>query len=287
MWITDFVKCLEESTLAHPRINEALAIKQQHLPKRIYKYRRDCANSRHNLKTDTVWLSSPESYNDPYDCWLTMSDDLLATLIDKRLVDVFANTYKLPNIVGAERIGSTRIKGLANEVVATVQGWRGMTKLCSFSAVNDSMLMWSHYSDNHRGFCLEYDLETLSADHLFRKNLYPVVYSNDLFDLAPYAEKLLDPDRQKFNDLYLLLALIHKFDGWKYEEEWRVLAVKDTVLADRNLPAPTPSRIFLGSRLDASTSTELLGICEERNIPVYRMRLADNKFALLPEPFIG
>jgi len=41
MWITDFINCFEESTLAHPRIEDALAIKQQHLPKRVYKYRRE------------------------------------------------------------------------------------------------------------------------------------------------------------------------------------------------------------------------------------------------------
>jgi hypothetical protein len=65
MWKQEFVDSIEGSTSAQPHFAEARSIKQRHLPKRIYKYRRDCSNSRRNLETDTVWLSSPNSYNDP------------------------------------------------------------------------------------------------------------------------------------------------------------------------------------------------------------------------------
>lgn len=70
MWIEEFVECLEKHTDVEPRIMEGLAIKQQNLPERIYKYRRDCSYSRNCLKSKTVWLSSPEAYNDPYDSWV-------------------------------------------------------------------------------------------------------------------------------------------------------------------------------------------------------------------------
>jgi hypothetical protein len=51
--------------------------------------------------------------------------------------------------------------------------------------------MWSHYADHHRGFCIEYDLESLGdSNHFFRKNLYPVLYSADLYDLSPFVEGL-------------------------------------------------------------------------------------------------
>jgi hypothetical protein len=273
VWITDIVNCLEESTLAHPRIEEALAFNQQHLPKRIYKYRRDCSNHRNNLKTGTVRLSSPESFNDPYDCWLTLPDGLLETLLEKRLLDELVKAYKLQNVIPVEQIEnakksheplktilahipefsssatggnpkkmaelwSTQVKGLASDAVSKLQDFRKMTKLCSFSAVNDSMLMWGHYSDNHRGFCLEYDLEVLNADHPFRKNLYPVVYSSQLYDLTPYAEKLAAPDHQEFSTMLPLLAMLHKFDGWKYEEEWRTVFEKEVVMDDHDRPAP-------------------------------------------------
>jgi hypothetical protein len=89
MWTKDFVSCLEESTAGHPRVDEAIAIKEQHLPKRVYKYRCDTDYSRDGLKTNTVWMASPESYNDPYDCSLTFPLDTLLTLLEARLVDPF------------------------------------------------------------------------------------------------------------------------------------------------------------------------------------------------------
>ena len=164
MWTRDFVDCWEGSTFGQPRVEEAHSIKQQHLPKRIYKYRRDCGESRRNLETDTVWLSSPDSYNDPYDCWFRLSkDDLLATL-NKRLVDALVTGKKLQGVVSAEQIEnakrdhnplktiadlisesssakgnlkqmvefcSTRARGMVEDAASTIQHWRKLTKLCS------------------------------------------------------------------------------------------------------------------------------------------------------------
>ena len=52
MWMQDFVSCLEKSTAGHSRVDEAVAVKVQWLPKRIYKCRCDTDDSRDGLKTD-------------------------------------------------------------------------------------------------------------------------------------------------------------------------------------------------------------------------------------------
>jgi hypothetical protein len=54
-----------------------------------------------------------------------------------------------------------------------------------------------------------------------------------------------------------------------------------------NHPAPIPSGVFLGSRFEASKNGEVLDICEQKKIALYRMRLADDRFELLPEQFVG
>lgn len=143
--------------------------------------------------------------------------------------------------------------------------------------------MWSHYADNHQGFRLEYDLESLEANHPFRKYLYPVIYSSQLYDLTPWAKKLAIEDRQEFNPDCPLLGVLHKFNGWKYEEEWRVVSVTEAVIEDHNWPVPSPTRIFAGSRMEASKNKELLAICEQKKIEVHQMRLANDRFELLPE----
>jgi len=317
MWKKDLVDCLEKSTVAHPRIGEALAIKEQNLPKWIYKYRSVCQNHLSNLQNGTVHLSPPETYNDPYDCWLTLPDGLMAKLVEKMAVDELVTRLSLESFVsqgeindarksrepiGAiialipEAIGgpvhaqsySARATEWAKSVVSAIEAWRGMMELSSFSSINNSLLMWGHYSENHKGFCIEYDLEGLKPDHPFRKDLYPVVYSDQIFDLAPYAHALTGPERGDSKDVYPLLCVIHKFIGWEYEKEWRVVKVTGVKTSGRDLSAPTPSRIFLGSRFDTSAPAgkELLAICEKKRIQLYQMRLAKDKFELLPQPFV-
>ena len=56
-----------------------------------------------------------------------------------------------------------------------------------------------------------------------------------------------------------LLGMLHKFERWKYEHEWRLICEKPTMMADHPQDA-TPSRIFLGSRLDDNTMASLVPI---------------------------
>src|SRR5271157_1770949 len=66
-WKQKFVAYLEESTSATPLVREALAVKEQNLPARIYKYRCNNSYTRTSLESDCVWTCSPAKYNDPYD----------------------------------------------------------------------------------------------------------------------------------------------------------------------------------------------------------------------------
>ena len=301
-------------------MDEALTIKQQHLPKYVYKYRRDCECSRSNLKTDTVWFCSPDSYNDPYDCAFKLSDDRVRVVLESRLVPTFVTVYGLQGVVSAAQIEDAKnsrapleaivnhipagfkstapgsnpkrmaeycskvVPGLVSDMLSILRQWRKMTKVCSFSTIADSVLMWSHYAENHQGFCLEYDLESLGRDHPFCKYLYPVVYSDQLYDLTPWAEKLAGPDRQAFNPECPLLGVLHKFDGWEYENEWRLVEVSKAVIDDHNWPVPTPTRILLGSRMKLADHEELLAICKQKNVEVHQMDLAKDKFELVPRP---
>ena len=67
-WIDQFLTCLAQPDVGDVRSEEAIAIKNANLPSRVFKYRKDNGYTRRNLSTDTVWLCSPEAYNDPYDC---------------------------------------------------------------------------------------------------------------------------------------------------------------------------------------------------------------------------
>jgi hypothetical protein len=93
-WKQEFVTYLEESTSATSLLSQALAVKEQSLPARIYKNRCDNSYTRANLETNCVWTCSPAKYNDPYDSWLSMPTDVLAQLLEQSLDKKTGNAKK-------------------------------------------------------------------------------------------------------------------------------------------------------------------------------------------------
>jgi hypothetical protein len=322
-WKEEFEKILEGSTLGSSRFEEAITFKQQYLPKRIYKYRKDCPESRDCLETNSVWMASPDSYNDPYDCSIMLPSATLKKLLEARLVKKIVQAHNLqnhlspeqieealksseplqtivgyfPSLPGAQQGGnwsnkaaffSTAVSQLANAATTTIAEWRKFAKICSFSEVSDSILMWSHYADHHRGFCVEYDLEALSdPNHFFRRNLYPVLYSSDFYDLGPFVQGLSDgPEtRAEFQPMLPLLSMLTKFDGWGYEQEWRLFQENAGVATDGKKESPVPARVFLGERSETLPGNPLVNICKKKQIPLSRMRLAKDKFQLIAQDF--
>jgi len=269
-WKQEFVTYLEESTSAKSLVWQALAVKEQNLPSRIYKYRCDNPYTRTNLETDRVWTCSPEKYNDPYDSWLSMPVNILAQLLEQSLEK--KNTGSIKKYSGG-------LSEIALNTAKNLRVFRELSKVCSFSEVSESILMWSHYSDHHRGLCIEYDLAPLPYHHAFRRNLYPIFYSPALYDLTKFAEALAGPG-QNFRPVMPLLAMLYKFEGWEYEREWRFVREVPQVQADTAVSAPVPSRIFLGARFDTQSGKELLGICKEKHIPLSKMEMTENRYKL-------
>lgn len=316
MWKDEFLQFLKQSTVGEPYFEKAIAFKQQHLPQRIYKYRSDTPNARKNLASGTIWLASPESYNDPYDCFLKFAASNMAAAFERGFIDAFVTGYQLDipldriceakqsstpletfiqNISSAGKAGSNPkqmaeffAKKVPNYIKTTVeflQVVRTIAKICSFSAVNDSILMWSHYAKDHQGFCVEYDLEKFDPGDPFLRNLYPITYSHELFDLTPWAEKLVTGKAEDLTTGFLLLAVLQKFKGWDYEQEWRYVAFQEAPTSSRDRPMPEPSRVFLGAK--STPSMELLTICEEKSIPVWQMRMSTDKYELIADPIEG
>lgn len=77
-------------------------------------------------------------------------------------------------------------------------------------------MMWSHYADGHRGFCLEFDTAQLP----FNKAL-EVHYVDTPPQLNPVDVLVEDPSDDKDNAL-LRAFVFTKARCWSYEQEWRL-----------------------------------------------------------------
>ncbi len=90
--------------------------------------------------------------------------------------------------------------------------------VCCFSSVDDCLLLWSHYGDEHRGICIGYE-----SDNEIDKNLMKVEYGAKHEVLTSYIlDVLLSNDKDK--QLKLDRAVLcYKAPSWKYEKEWRMI----------------------------------------------------------------
>lgn len=156
-------------------------------------------------------------------------------------------------------------------------------KACSFSARNDSTVMWGHYANSHSGFCLEYDLSKWPLGGPHRRMLYPVIYSPTIFDSTKHI--LQSMNGGIFNNLFGIVAAIHKSPDWSYEDEWRFLLPLGRPFPDQNhsMPSP-PSAIYIGARASDADTEKLLDIAKIKGVQAYKMHLSTEEFKMVYRP---
>lgn len=86
--------------------------------------------------------------------------------------------------------------------------------LACYSEVPDNLLMWSHYTDGHRGIVVEFDAK--KSFFAPRVNLMPVSYRSERAS-AKYDSKGFVFDEHE------LAVVTTKSVDWSYEREWRQL----------------------------------------------------------------
>lgn len=125
--------------------------------------------------------------------------------VDGKLNDPFElSAYNLTD--KAFRKAHKRIsKGFANKI-----GF-----LC-LSATRQSPLMWAHYTQNHRGICLELEIEY--------EPLFKIRYEEERL----FPGITLENHKQYLNSGNIKKIMGTKSSDWSYEEEWRMQVPLDS-----------------------------------------------------------
>lgn len=146
-------------------------------------------------------------------------------------------------------------------------------RITCLSEKKDSILMWSHYADNHKGICIEYDFRPLGYRDLAKRFLYPVNYVNSVFD----ATKYFLPDAALPN--IVCYAAITKSEDWSYEYEWRYVEI-DNITGQPYLKVPKLKSVYLGAKTSKENEKIILEIAEHRRFKVYKMEIMNLEFGL-------
>ncbi len=140
-------------------------------------------------------------------------------------------------------------------------------------------LMWSHYADSHKGFCIEYDFSE-PEDEILSKLPLPVVYSEKRPSVPWKAA--IENSEENMEEAYaeIMMGLLTKDNEWEYENEWRILI---GATEDSELVMPKVSCIYLGASIEKENRDKVIAIAKERNIPVKQMKVDRGAYDLHAE----
>ena len=141
-------------------------------------------------------------------------------------------------------------------------------------------LMWSHYADSHKGFCIEYDARSLIERDI---PILPVFYSHER-PLVPWdAVNNLKKQPDLTATINMFWALLTKDEVWKYENEWRVLLSANKP-ADVEVPI---TAIYLGAHIRPENKAIILEIANNHKIPVKQMKTDRGAYELHAEDILS
>ena len=192
----------------------------------LFQYRPNTSGCIGALSKGSLLFKSPIEFNDPYDSMMRWD----ASRIERYFYDeLYANVLSNFNLFDAESVALN----ISN-----------CYRISCFSETCLSPIMWAHYANGGRGYCVGYELHPAFGERLqigegtdvetCECSLFPVVYSKKRFDatsaLAREIEYLVAYDRGKEGDLQLdkydklepYKTILFKSLDWAYEQEWRL-----------------------------------------------------------------
>ena len=260
--------------------------REKYIPKELYHYRfisKDenikCNKHVDALKNEKIYLSNPYNFNDPYDSAFSIDiekfkEDTKKSL-EQKVIELYTDTLIRkagidPNIVSNKEIMYKDINidmGIMDGFLDENQQFfydyyvknRIKFKVSCLSEIHDSILMWSHYANQHQGFCIGYD--TSEIEEKIKKQLFPVFYHETFFPLIN-----VEKTDKKLN-------LLIKYKDWRYEREWRLIS-------DEKFLPLKPSKIYLGVKFNDEYLDYFKDIAREKNWKLYKMEMNYSEYAL-------
>ena len=192
--------------------------------------------------------------------------------------DSLSSMYRLfgknTDFIECDKINNNllKIRKKMSEVIKTA------FRVSCFSESPLNVLMWSHYGDKHKGFCVEYDFDNYFATNGYDNLFCPVVYTTKRISvkLNKHNTKYKGYD---INYARALDSLFTKSSIWSYEKEWRKVIVNNA--ADDLYEKVKITKVYLGSCISKKDEKMIRRICKEREIEVIKVGIDDSFYKLI------
>lgn len=289
------------------------------------------------LKNNTVYLSSPKDFDDPYDSNIYIDSnefalqriryyaELCGVLVEnewdyetvslklaqkifnhgsagKSLDDFHVNRtdseiirlhHEKFFLILKNELSSTMANGdsyyiafnkAINDEYEEIQKMANRFRISCFAETPYSMLMWSHYANNHQGFCVEYETPEYSSKSVeIYHNLFPVIYTDKRIDLTTISLNWRSTGKLSNEELweFYKYGLLCKSLDWKYQQEWRLISY-DNLLTDNqyNCKFFKIKKVYLGNKMQSEDRKNIIGICKSNGIPYVGVVISHDKYEI-------
>ncbi|MFH1931728.1 MAG: DUF2971 domain-containing protein [Pseudomonadota bacterium] len=173
----------------------------------LYKYCAYNTNALSILINKKIWVAKPESLNDPFDCKIKFAPpEIHSEAFSKYLNRTGRSTGNRQSDY------ETFLEGLQKFREKAINNFG----VFCMSQINYNILMWSHYANQHKGFCIGF---VRKNDNLLGDitKTQPVEYDCNYPEVDPLDENG-GYDHSSFRKM-----LFTKAKDWEYEKEWRLV----------------------------------------------------------------
>lgn len=202
---------------------------------KLFKYHAVNKYSLSALIQEQIWATNPKDFNDPYDCAASV---------------IVSTIHPPPVSVGPNWSGGFTQSGILDEPPTDQQkDWIKQMGVYCLCKKNTNRLMWGHYADHFKGFCIEYTFNDCKSNELVEVK-YP---KDNRFPTGDWPD-----DQHK----YIKRVARYKARNWKYEKEYRLIFDEGNRSYDISGKAQITSIIF-GSRCEPNDQETIEKLIED------------------------
>lgn len=272
---------------------------QKNAPDVLYKFRSFNVFGLKMLIDKQMYFAAPDSLNDPLDCQHYFSAQLqhVIDMERQKANDNSSDIYEfLPGLLSIEVEGKNtgEIEPLHEALERKIK----KTGVFSTSANVKDALMWAHYGDSHRGFCIGFKRESLE-DFVSNYQKYDLLGGSDVtYSSTPYFEEIfirmargkkriikkyggnIDDVKRRLTEqisdyIHEMVgaSLSIKSDAWKYEQEYRLVRSEPGMI---DFSPDAVTQIVFGCKAaenDVKTVLNVLAAPEWRHVEKKRVEL--------------
>lgn len=262
--------------------------KNKTIPNSLFKYT-SMKHVKSILLDDLMYLPRVYELNDPYEGELLYDSEKIKKTYRKQNLEYLKSellkndSFRAMDSETLDLILETIIDARAPNSIEQLKEYieDGVSVLC-FSKTNKINSLWAHYADNHRGICIEYNIQKSNIQFI-KDYCFKIEY----VELSDATNEIKNYFVDNYVDLNLMIKpLLKKSKDWSYEEEWRIILHDHFLSQNHNnyysnkhyMRFIKPEAVYMGFEISDNDKKLVKDICKIRDIDLFKAKKDSNNY---------